>query len=358
MPVIKFALIGCGYVSSFYIESFKSKYKKKFEIIGSFDINKENAIKFSNFYKCKNFLSLNDIIKEKPNIVLILTSIDSHYKLSKYFLENKISVYCEKPPVEKLDEYKNLIDIASKNDLKYSFAPCNHLNAQTVFLKRKIESKELGSVKHIHINYKAGINIENKPWKWINIFGSKWPAYEEFKQGVFKEHILYILRILVSLKKDTPHKIKILKSCDLVDKKIVKNAVYDNYIINLIYDDFLVRLELGLFFEKKMFIKVYLNEGYIFLENIRNEKLPIYLFKYKIYKNIIYKILVKVKLNFFDRIFFTKKSFRNLEFNQSKKNVDYFNGINNLMCSDYNDYNKIKIHDEQTIKMYFDLKNL
>ena len=358
MKVNKFVIIGCGYVSSLYMDSYLNdkNYKKNFQLIGCFDIDKIKALNFSKFYKCKRFNSTSEIINEKPELILILTSIDSHFKLSKYFLKQKINVFCEKPPAKKYNQFLELNEISKKNNVRYSFAPCNHLNAQIKFIKKKINSRKLGNLEHIHLNYKAGINLNNKPWNWKNTFGSKWPALEEFKHGVFEEHALYLIRILNSIVEDTLEKINVIKSCDLMDKKIIKNTINDNYLINLKFKNYLARLELGLFFEKKMFIKIYFKNGYIYLKNFRNEKLPIYIFEYKNYKNFFFKVFNKFNFLDFRILFCKKKKFYN-KFANSQKYVDYFAGVYYLLTSNQKTYERIKLEDDKALSLYFDLKN-
>ena len=180
---------------------------------------------------------------------------------------------------------------------------------------------------------------------------------DEFKHGVFEEHALYLIRILISIINEAPEKINIIKSCDLADKKIINNKVDDNYIINIKYKNYLARLELGLFFEKKMYLKIYFENGYIYLKNFRNEKLPIYIFEYKNYKNIFYRILNRLNFLNFLNFFCDKKKF-NKEFSKLQKNVDYFSGINSLLISNQQDYESIKLEDDNVLSLYFTLKNL
>ena len=120
-----------------------------------------------------------------------MTSIDSHFKLSKYFLEQKINVFCEKPPAKKYNQFLELNEISKKNKVRYSFAPCNHLNAQIKFIKKITETQKLRKIKNLHLNYKAGINLNNQPWmENVDLNG----LLEEFKHGVFEEHALYLIK--------------------------------------------------------------------------------------------------------------------------------------------------------------------
>ena len=58
-----------------------------------------------------NYRKLNEEIKW----VFVLSSNKSHYKICKFYLENKINVFCEKPLTLNYKQSKHLFEIASKN---------------------------------------------------------------------------------------------------------------------------------------------------------------------------------------------------------------------------------------------------
>jgi hypothetical protein len=53
----------------------------------------------------------------KVDWVIIASPTEFHYEQSKYFLENQINVFCEKPGTLSVDSLKELIDLSIQNNL-------------------------------------------------------------------------------------------------------------------------------------------------------------------------------------------------------------------------------------------------
>ena len=108
---IRIGVIGLGYLGKFHYQKYKAN--KHVKLTSVVDTDKENY----SIIKGKDVLMFEkyqDII-DKVDAVSIVTPTVTHYKLAKYFLDNKIHVLLEKPMTETVAQAKKLNAIAKKN---------------------------------------------------------------------------------------------------------------------------------------------------------------------------------------------------------------------------------------------------
>ena len=108
---IRIGVIGLGYLGKFHYQKYKAN--KKVNLTSVVDINTKNhsIVKEKNILKFEKY---QDIV-DKVDAVSIVTPTVTHYKLAKYFLENKIHVLLEKPMTETVAQAIKLNAIAKKN---------------------------------------------------------------------------------------------------------------------------------------------------------------------------------------------------------------------------------------------------
>jgi predicted dehydrogenase len=108
---IRIGVIGLGYLGKFHYQKYKEN--KLVNITSVVDTDKKNY----SIVKEKGVLMFEryqDIVDE-VDAVSIVTPTVTHYKLAKYFLDNKIHVLLEKPMTESVAQAKKLNTIAKKN---------------------------------------------------------------------------------------------------------------------------------------------------------------------------------------------------------------------------------------------------
>ena len=126
--MIKALIIGCGRFSGFqdinnlnYYYGALKKAKIKLETIYDVDFNKSKKIsKKFNLETSKNLKSL--LSKNKPEIIIISSSIKSHYKNIKDIVKFKNSIkllIIEKPLVHEFQKLKEIINILKNNNIKF-----------------------------------------------------------------------------------------------------------------------------------------------------------------------------------------------------------------------------------------------
>ena len=108
---IRVGVIGIGYLGKFHLE--KYRLNKSTDLTCIVDVNKKNLdlIDSPMIFKTKNYMD----IRDKVDAVSIVTPTVTHFKIAKYFLENKIHVLLEKPMTETVRQAQILNNLAKKN---------------------------------------------------------------------------------------------------------------------------------------------------------------------------------------------------------------------------------------------------
>ncbi len=140
----KIALVGFGYWGKVYYKYLKKKYK-----IIVYTRSKVKNI--TNFHNCEFTNKISKILKDK-NIkkVFVITPIDTHFQISKKFLNANKKVLCEKPLILKETE-TNLIERKFKNQIFVSYPYTYSKVLKEV--KNIISKHKLGIPRFIYINF-------------------------------------------------------------------------------------------------------------------------------------------------------------------------------------------------------------
>ena len=192
-PSRRVGIVGCGFVSSMYMHT--SAEYPWLPIVGAYDIDSDRLQRFSAHYQVPTFDSYEALV-DSSDIILNLTTPESHFELSKYALSKSVSVYTEKPITPSDKENRELIEIALKNNVNLFGAPCVHLSPMAETVKHYLDEGLLGDI------YAVYAEMDNDPVhkkayeNWSNTFGVKWPAKNEFESGATLEHAGYTLCLL------------------------------------------------------------------------------------------------------------------------------------------------------------------
>tara|TARA_B100000900_G_scaffold205542_2_gene174207 strand:- start:999 stop:1925 length:927 start_codon:yes stop_codon:yes gene_type:complete len=108
---IKVGVIGLGYLGKFHYQKYKAN--RHASLVAVVDTNDENINKLESnkVIKTNDYRDLIGIV----DAVSVVTPTTTHYKLAKFFLENKIHVLLEKPMTETVAQAKSLNAIAKNN---------------------------------------------------------------------------------------------------------------------------------------------------------------------------------------------------------------------------------------------------
>jgi predicted dehydrogenase len=191
-------VIGCGYVFDTYMNTFHQH--RNLRISGVTDIDRARAAKVGRCYNLKVYDS-NKAILADPDIGLILnlTSIDSHYEVTKAALEAGKHVYSEKPLTTDLAQARELMAIAKLRGLRLSGAPCNAMSNAVQTMWRALREGAVGKVWVVYAECDYNPTYLMRPETWRSRTGTPFPYIHEYEMGCTLEHAGYYLSWLAAI---------------------------------------------------------------------------------------------------------------------------------------------------------------
>ena len=190
--VMRFAVVGCGYVADFYLATLASH--PELELVGVFDRDPERARRFAEFHHLDRFESLDQLL-EDPRVELVanLTNPRSHYSVSRAALEAGKHVYSEKPLSTDLAEATELVELAERLGLILASAPCNLLGGTAQTMWKALRQGRIGTPRLAYAEIDDGPKPIQDRSGWLSDSGIPWPARDEFEMGCTLEHAAYYL---------------------------------------------------------------------------------------------------------------------------------------------------------------------
>ena len=186
---IKISILGCGRVALHYLKLFKNNKIKNCEIISVCDIDKKKRSFFSKELICKNYDSINIMLKEtKPDIIMVLTPSGMHFQHCKRILNNNFNVICEKPLSMNEKQCKILDSIAKKKKLMLGVVFQNRLNPSIQILKKYLDAKKFGKIVNISVSL---------IWcRYQNYYNDNWHGTWSNDGGVTNQQAIHHIDIL------------------------------------------------------------------------------------------------------------------------------------------------------------------
>lgn len=137
MSKVKIAVIGIGYLGEFHAQKYKAN--KNADLIGIVDTNKQRSEEISNKIGVKSYNDYKSII-DQVDAVSIVVPTNLHYKIAKFFIENKKHVLIEKPFASNAAEARKLKKISEKNKTILQIGHLERFNKAFVELKNKVKN--------------------------------------------------------------------------------------------------------------------------------------------------------------------------------------------------------------------------
>lgn len=195
---LNIALVGFGRFGKKYYQNILKD--KRFNL---------NSIFRKKYYKKKIFQTLSDKNIKNNKIVsaVIVTPVETHYRISKFFIKRKIPIILEKPAAKNPKEIKSLINLSKKNNTSVIVNYSDLFNGNFNFL---IEKKKLiGKIKYIEAN-----------------FGKYSEKYKNKKQTPAKDWLPHPLSLILKLFKNIS-KVKVISN----NIKIKNNSLFQKIYI-------------------------------------------------------------------------------------------------------------------------------
>jgi predicted dehydrogenase len=188
---MKIAIIGCGFVADYYMQSLADYPWLELEAVC--DRDQSRLEQFCSYHglsskKC----SIEEILSDETiRLVVNLTNPDEHYELTKILLQGNKNVYSEKPLAMNYNDALELYEISRDRNLILACAPCSILGETAQTIWRALESKKFGDVKLVYAEIDDGL-VHRMPYRqWISDSGAPWPYKDEFEVGCTLEHAGY-----------------------------------------------------------------------------------------------------------------------------------------------------------------------
>ena len=146
---LNIGIIGIGYLGKYHLEKFinNKQCNTKWVVdtnLDNIDLNGHDSIQKSSNYK--------EILSDVDAISLV-TPTKMHFKIAKFFLENKKHVLIEKPMTETVLQAEKLVDLAKKNKV---ILQVGHLERFNPVMKRL--TKEISDPLFIEVHRLAKFN--------------------------------------------------------------------------------------------------------------------------------------------------------------------------------------------------------
>lgn len=113
MQKLKIAIIGIGHLGALHLKVL-DELKDKAEIVGICDINKGRTERLAAHYNVK-FTKDYKTLASQAQAVIVSVPTKEHHKIGKFFLENNVHTFIEKPITPTVKEADDLIELATKN---------------------------------------------------------------------------------------------------------------------------------------------------------------------------------------------------------------------------------------------------
>ena len=143
--IYKVGLIGCGHINETYFRA--HKYFNNFKIVKCADIKESAAKNCAKTYNIKA-VSPEDLLADNEiEVILNLTTPQSHYEVTKKTLLASKHSYCEKPMATKFEDGQELLNLAKEKNLYLGNAPDTFLGAGVQKSRQLIDSGIVGEIK-------------------------------------------------------------------------------------------------------------------------------------------------------------------------------------------------------------------
>jgi predicted dehydrogenase len=189
---MRIAIVGCGYVFDFYMAKFPSH--PDLEIAGVHDIDTGRTAAVAKHYGLSVYPDLAALLADPTvGMVVNLTSIDSHFAVTKAALEAGKHVYCEKPLVTDIAQGRALFDLAAAKGLVLAAAPSNLFSDTVQTMWKAVRDGAVGTPLLAYAEFDDNPIYLMGPENWRSASGAPWPYAHEYESGCTWEHAGYHL---------------------------------------------------------------------------------------------------------------------------------------------------------------------
>nr|ABD17734.1 NAD-dependent oxidoreductase [Methanococcus voltae PS] len=147
--MLKVGVIGVGMMGYNHVRIYKELEKSKekdIKLVGVSDTNEERVNEIAKEFDTKAFTDYKELINEGVDLVSIVVPTFLHKKIASEFIEAGVNVLVEKPIADSIENAKELIALAKKNNVKLAVGHVERFNPAILELKKHIEKGVLGDI--------------------------------------------------------------------------------------------------------------------------------------------------------------------------------------------------------------------
>jgi predicted dehydrogenase len=135
--MLKIGVLGAGHLGKIHLRLLQQS--EKYELIGFYDPNQENAEKISKEFGYKHFSTIATLI-HAVDVIDIVTPTLSHYKCAKVAIKSGKHVFIEKPISNTIEEADEIIALANEYGVKGQVGHVERFNPAFIATKDMIEN--------------------------------------------------------------------------------------------------------------------------------------------------------------------------------------------------------------------------
>ncbi len=135
--MLKVGVLGAGHLGKIHLRLLNQS--DKYELVGFYDPNNDNALKVAQEFGYKKFDSVSELINA-VDVVDIVTPTLSHYDCAKEAIVAGKYIFIEKPISNTVEEAEELITLAKKHNVKGQVGHVERFNPAFIATKNMIEN--------------------------------------------------------------------------------------------------------------------------------------------------------------------------------------------------------------------------
>jgi len=135
--MLKAGVLGAGHLGKIHLRLLNES--NKYELVGFYDPNKDNAAKIAAEFGYKAFDTIQELI-DTVDVVDIVTPTLSHHDCAIQVIKSKKHVFIEKPISNTVQEAEEIVNLANKNNIKGQVGHVERFNPAFIAVKNKIKS--------------------------------------------------------------------------------------------------------------------------------------------------------------------------------------------------------------------------
>ena len=135
--MLKVGVLGAGHLGKIHLRLLQQS--EKYELVGFYDENPENAVKIEKEFGYKRFDTIAKLLTA-VDVVDIVTPTLSHYKCAKVAIKSGKHVFLEKPISNTVEEAEEIIALAKEFNVKGQVGHVERFNPAFISVKDSIEN--------------------------------------------------------------------------------------------------------------------------------------------------------------------------------------------------------------------------